>query len=519
MDEAEQETMGKIAELVFGRVIKQNHAFGDIGMHLRQVQDELRKIRKDTKCISKELGIVRTRQYNEITNKENKVSRVKHISPEELVAIRQARKLTKTQMAELLHVSINKYSQWESGKFLMARNVEKQLLRIKYMKASEFRCFVNENTAAGSCKEKKQESIVPISDNKIAEFIGRKEIQEVCDILNLSHPQLAMNIGVSPRLIDNWIYHGTQTTCDALVKFRELQKKAFLVPERERQKIKTRATPRPYTRDTITQKEIIDLLNSLHWTMRQMASYLSVPDHRVQTWKYGFCRPDIPTTTKLRELQEKIRQKTIPLEYEGAFVSCEEFITLIRKLKWSVHHTGKMLHMADNYVKKLLSKQRNPNLKDSIKIRDLQQRIATNEIVIPEEVPSISCYKVREICVKQKLTQHELGKIMGVMAETVYQWIRGIRTPQQENNIKLWELWRMPSALEPPLLTAEEVYNCRMTLGLSQEKFGALFGITGTPVSSWERGQRRPSLERSNKIRQLCGLPIPNYKVKNLGDI
>jgi hypothetical protein len=38
MDEAEQETMKKIAELAFGRVIKQNHAFGDIGMHLKQVQ-------------------------------------------------------------------------------------------------------------------------------------------------------------------------------------------------------------------------------------------------------------------------------------------------------------------------------------------------------------------------------------------------------------------------------------------------------------------------------------------------
>lgn len=518
MDEAEQETMGKIAERAFGREIKQNHAFGDIGMLLRQVQDELREIRKDTKCLSKELGIVRTRQYHEITN-ENKISRVKHISPEELVAIRQARKLTKTQMAELLHVSINKYSQWESGKFLMTRNVEKLLLRIKNMKASEFRCFVNENTTDCSNKEKERKAIIQISNNKIAEVIGREEIQEVCDILNLSHPQLAMNVGISPRLIGNWIYHGTQPACDALAKFRELQKKAFLVPEHERQKIKTRATPRPYMRDTITQKEIIDLLNSLHWTMRQMASYLSVPDSRVQTWKYGFCRPDIQTTNKLRELQEKIKHKIIPLEYEGDFVSCEEFIALIRKLKWPVHHTGKMLHMSGDHVKELLSKQKAPNLKDSIKIRDLQQRIATKEILIPEDVPLIPGDKIREICVKQKLTQHELGKIIGVMAGTVYQWISGMRTPNQESNMKLWKLWRTTAVFKPPLLTAEEVYNCRMMLGLSQEKFGALLGITYTPVSSWERGQRRPSLELSNRIRQLCGLPIPNCKVKNLGDI
>ena len=38
MDKAEQETMETIAERAFGRVIKQNHAFGDIGMHLKQVQ-------------------------------------------------------------------------------------------------------------------------------------------------------------------------------------------------------------------------------------------------------------------------------------------------------------------------------------------------------------------------------------------------------------------------------------------------------------------------------------------------
>lgn len=54
------------------------------------------------------------------------------------------------------------------------------------------------------------------------------------------------------------------------------------------------------------------------------------------------------------------------------------------------------------------------------------------------------------------------------------------------------------------MFDAEKIKNLRIALGLNQEKFANLLGVTKSAVSLWEKGRRHPPYRKMERLNQLA---------------
>ena len=78
----------------------------------------------------------------------------------------------------------------------------------------------------------------------------------------------------------------------------------------------------------------------------------------------------------------------------------------------------------------------------------------------------------------------------------------GSREPNEIFNKRLLDLWNTEPEPLPPLVTARQIYECRVAMNLSQIKFGKLLGLSGGYISYLESGRKLPTQETSNKIKE-----------------
>ena len=77
-------------------------------------------------------------------------------------------------------------------------------------------------------KQRKRVRIHPPPESPIKTF-SSAEIQEVCDILNLSHRELGNLLGIKKYTVDYWISWGIHPNNKVIEKFMLLQQKAMQV--------------------------------------------------------------------------------------------------------------------------------------------------------------------------------------------------------------------------------------------------------------------------------------------------
>ena len=504
-----KEELEKIAEITFSQFMNRHSWFADVGIELRNIQNELREIEKRTKVMERSVGIAPQKARVPSSAGDSSVltsrTEVQHISADEIKQIRLKKKLSITQMAYLLNVSIRKYREWELGHYIVAPCIEEEILKIRDRKYRELHAVLQQ-LGVGAYPEPKQRKRVrihPPPEPPIKTFSGA-EIQEVCDILNLSHRELGNLLGIKKYAVDYWISWGIHPNNKVIEKFMLLQQKAMEVPSEIRAKIPSRSCPQPCTYDYVKPQDIADILEQTHWTMRELGLYLGgVHYSLIWVWKKGRSRPSEEMSLKLRELQEKLKSGEIKPEYAGELVSVEEFFLLFRKLHWTVNRLSKTLHITDKKIKSWLRGNGTPNYADTIKIRNLQKKILRGEVVPDIPSPKIPKENIREICKKHRLTQFALAQKIGCSYGIIYQWMSGSREPNEIFNRRLWDLWNTEPEPLPPLVAPRQIYECRVAMNLSQIKFGKLLGLSGGHISFLESGRKLPTQETSNKIKEL----------------
>lgn len=123
----------KIAEITFTQFMNRHSWFADVGIELRNIQNELRGIEKRTKVMERSVGIAPQKARVPSSAGDSSVltsrTEVQHISAEEIKQIRLKKKLSITQMAYLLNVSIRKYREWDLVITLLLRASKKRFLK------------------------------------------------------------------------------------------------------------------------------------------------------------------------------------------------------------------------------------------------------------------------------------------------------------------------------------------------------------------------------------------------------
>ena len=102
-----KEELEKIAEITFTQFMNRHSWFADVGIELRNIQNELRGIEKRIKVMERSVGIAPQKARVPSSAGDSSVltsrTEVQHISADEIKQIRLKKKLSITQMAYLLN--------------------------------------------------------------------------------------------------------------------------------------------------------------------------------------------------------------------------------------------------------------------------------------------------------------------------------------------------------------------------------------------------------------------------------
>lgn len=105
-----EERLTKIAEASFRKAMAKFSSWGDIGIALKNVQSEIREVSKRTRTVEYVLGHPWNYGQNAKQSADKTSSEIRHLSGEQVKQIRLKKKLKISHMAQLLNVSIRKYT-------------------------------------------------------------------------------------------------------------------------------------------------------------------------------------------------------------------------------------------------------------------------------------------------------------------------------------------------------------------------------------------------------------------------
>jgi len=498
------EQLEKIAEKSFSAAMSRFSYFVEIGNSLRAIQREIRQTARRVSAIEDALGhsLAVDARANRRESDNDMPNRKKHLSSAMMKQIRLRKRLTITQMSHLLSVSIRKYTEWERGDSLMAPWVEEEILRLSKIHIkdlhAEFESAKHNKRARTPAKIGR---LRPPKPPRQCRLVKKAEIRHVCDVLKLSYRQLAISLGIKLSAMIAWIHSAVQPPDSVVKKFFELQNAANKIS--------------PYTAsnavDSLDERtriaaEIKKLRNKLHWTQRELALHLHAKKHNVSSWEERASKPSREITEKIRQLQEAVERGEIKLEYNGEMATPGEIIALQNKLNCAQTWFERELHISKTRIKELSSGRSEITYRDTIRIRNLQRKIALGEVKPFVDMPKITWEHIVEICRKYQLTLTDLAKRIGCRRESMTAWRSGVNVPCRKLNEKLWEMWNNAPEEDLSLTTGDEIYKLRRSLGMTQEAFADMLNVSESTVIRWEHDGGKPNFENIKKLRNTKGI-------------
>ena len=479
---------------------------------LRIFQNEIVELKDRISKLETELELLKRTHAPLANNSEKQVSDAKEnlsdntksvLTPEAIKELRLAVGCNVHQMAKIMGIPVKLYMSIEHGNVVPRNDFEVRFLQFRDMKASERRTIMQDHGIFYCKKIHHVQRRIPQPPTEQDIRITRAELHEICETLHISHPQLAKMVGVTPPQVASWFYSRTQPDEETFQKLQPLLEQArtaSLAPVSKPQSKKKKKVVSP--------QEIENIMSTLGWSVAQLAAYLRVPEYKLRNWKAGNYSPKTLQNNKLLDLLDKIREQAMA----DLPVSIDEYALLKAKLKFSDFHMSEILKVPYTRTRSWTLKAEIPNQLESKKIRKLQDQVLQKTFVDEIDLPRISADRISEICKRQHITKKELAKIMRVRNNTLERWLRGGHGPSPEENEKLWILWEKPTPEPPPILSGDEIRKCRDMLKISQREMGEKLKISPKLISRLELGMQSATLEISNKIRELCNLPIPGME-------
>ena len=102
---------------------------------------------------------------------------------------------------------------------------------------------------------------------------------------------------------------------------------------------------------------------------------------------------------------------------------------------------------------------------------------------------------------QKRLLQRDVADIIGVSTDCISYWENGKSEPQLKHFPRLTSFLGFSPFLANDKTFSGRLKNYRLSRGLSYRQLGALVGVHGTAVSSWENGKNAPSEETLEKLK------------------
>ena len=130
---------------------------------------------------------------------------------------------------------------------------------------------------------------------------------------------------------------------------------------------------------------------------------------------------------------------------------------------------------------------------------------------------------MKEKRVENGLSQQVIADLLGVKAQSVYNWENGINQPSEKNILKLSQVLQtdvtqflikkdiIPSQEKKKKINYLLVRTLRQEHNYSQLEFGTLIGISKTTISKWENGNKNISKKNLLKIADLFDRDIEEF--------
>jgi DNA-binding XRE family transcriptional regulator len=119
-----------------------------------------------------------------------------------------------------------------------------------------------------------------------------------------------------------------------------------------------------------------------------------------------------------------------------------------------------------------------------------------------DETSSIGLH-IKKKRLELKLRQKDVALLVGVTEESIMFWETGFAQPQIQHAPKVIKfLGYNPYVIETETLGGK-VKNYRLVHGLSHKKMGAIVGVDGATISTWETGKFRPDGVNLNRLNEL----------------
>lgn len=123
--------------------------------------------------------------------------------------------------------------------------------------------------------------------------------------------------------------------------------------------------------------------------------------------------------------------------------------------------------------------------------------------------------KIKEIRLNRGMTLKEFGNLFDAAESIVLRWENGTSLPSRTRLKKLADLTGVLVSEFIGNHTGEKIKEIRLSLGMTLEEFGKMFGATKSNVRSWEIGRNIPTPERLLTIAKLGGLTVEQLLYEN----
>lgn len=123
--------------------------------------------------------------------------------------------------------------------------------------------------------------------------------------------------------------------------------------------------------------------------------------------------------------------------------------------------------------------------------------------------------KIRELRLNKGMTLKEFGELFDASQSIVLRWENGTSLPSKSRLKKLADLTGVLVSEFIGNYTGEKIKGIRLSLGMTLEEFGKMFGATKSNVRSWEIGRNLPNPERLLTIAKLGGMTVEQLLYEN----
>ena len=106
---------------------------------------------------------------------------------------------------------------------------------------------------------------------------------------------------------------------------------------------------------------------------------------------------------------------------------------------------------------------------------------------------------IERVCKTLDCSRAQLAAKLGVSRACVSRWEKGLRAPQGGDAA------RVRALLGEETGPVVDVFDLRVKLGMTQQVFGAQFGVSRQQVQKWESGKATPQRSQLDKLVKLAG--------------